>query len=79
MFSHRGTNELMWAIELCVMFDRYIKRLGIDMTNDKLVDAHWLKRHWIKTCMRLGDDVALRIVRSQKEKIIGKEEATDND
>lgn len=80
IFGHRATNELMWGIELCIMFHRYTKRLGIDIENNpNLADAHWLRRHWVKACMRLGDDSVLRVVRSQKEGGLGKITAPDHD
>lgn len=62
----RVVNELMWAVELCVMFDRYCRTMGIDR-NDPLVDAEWLKRHWVKACMRLGNDDIMKIISKQRE------------
>jgi hypothetical protein len=66
VLGYRATNEIMWAIELTILYDRYCRVLKVSH-QQQLRDADWLKRHWVKTCIRLGSFDTLRIVWNQKE------------
>ena len=65
IFSYRATNEIMWAIELRVSFQRYLE--AMDITEEGLVEAEWLRRHWVKASMRLGSTDVVAIIYSRRK------------
>jgi hypothetical protein len=56
--------ELGWAIELCVMYDRWLTVREIDPAPG---DMYYFKWTWVCMCMRLGDSAAHRIASSQNK------------
>lgn len=59
------------------MFDRYCRTMGIEQ-GDPVLDAEWLRKHWVKACMRLGDDAIVRIIGKQREGRVGTIKTTRN-